>query len=46
MTEDEMKALLTPSAYVGRCPEQVSAFVAKIRPLIADLDGGNAEINL
>ena len=46
MTEDEMKALLTPSAYVGRCPEQVSAFVAKVRPLIADLDEGNAEINL
>ncbi len=46
LTEDEMKQLLTPSLYVGRCPEQVAAFVAKIRPLIAGLDDTSAEINL
>ena len=46
MTEEEMKALLTPSRYVGRCPEQVGAFIAKIRPLIEGLDGDNAEITL
>lgn len=23
MTEEEMEAVLTPSAYIGRCPEQV-----------------------
>ncbi|MBQ6065530.1 MAG: adenylosuccinate lyase [Clostridia bacterium] len=46
LTEDEMKQLLTPSRYVGRCPEQVSAFVEKIRPLIAGLDDASAEINL
>ena len=46
LTEDEMKQLLTPSRYVGRCPEQVGAFVAKIRPLIAGLDDASAEINL
>ncbi|MBQ6119735.1 MAG: adenylosuccinate lyase [Clostridia bacterium] len=46
LTEEEMKQLLTPSLYVGRCPEQVSAFVEKIRPLIAGLDDTSAEINL
>lgn len=46
MTEEEMRRLLTPSLYIGRCPEQVTAFVEKIRPLIADLEDGNAEINL
>ena len=46
LTEDEMKQLLTPSLYVGRCPEQVGAFVAKLRPLLADVDSASAEINL
>ena len=46
LTEDEMKQLLMPSLYVGRCPEQVSAFVTKIRPLIAGLDDTSAEISL
>ena len=46
LTEDEMKQLLTPSLYVGRCPEQVTAFVAKLRPLLADVDSASAEINL
>jgi adenylosuccinate lyase len=41
MTESEMEAVLTPSAYIGRCPEQVDAFLARIQPL---LDGaGNVE---
>ena len=46
LTEEEMKQLLTPSLYVGRCPEQVAAFVAKLRPLLADVDSASAEINL
>ena len=34
MTEAEMEAVLTPSAYIGRCPSQVDAFLAKVRPLL------------
>ena len=46
LTEEEMKALLTPSRYIGRCPEQVGAFAAKIKPLLAGLDDANAAIEL
>ena len=34
MTEEEMEAVLTPSAYIGRCPEQVDAFLRQLRPLL------------
>ena len=46
LTEAEMTKLLNPSLYIGRCPEQVSAFVNKIRPLLRGADGKSAEINL
>ena len=46
LTEAEMTELLTPALYIGRCPEQVSAFVEKIKPLLANADRKSAEINL
>ena len=46
LAEAEMTELLTPALYIGRCPEQVSAFVEKIKPLLANADGKSAEINL
>lgn len=46
LTEAEMTELLTPALYIGRCPEQVMAFVEKVKPLLADADGKSAEINL
>ena len=46
LTEAEMKKLLDPALYIGRCSEQVSAFVEKIKPLLANADGKSAEINL
>ena len=46
LTESEMNQLLTPSLYIGRCPEQVEAFVQKVKPLIDDISRDTAEINL
>ena len=46
LSEAEMNELLDPSQYIGRCPEQVTAFVNKIKPLIRDANGKSAEINL
>ena len=46
MTEEEMEAVLTPSAYIGRCPEQVDAFLAQVRPLLTDASTETPEINL
>ena len=46
LTEAEMKKLLDPALYIGRCSEQVTAFLEKIRPLLSGADGKSAEINL
>ena len=46
LTENEMKELLSPSLYIGRCPGQVEKLVAKVKPLIEGLERDNAEINL
>ena len=46
MTEAEMEAVLDPAAYIGRCPEQVTAFLAQVRPLLSGADDTAVEINL
>lgn len=46
LSEEEMNTLLTPSAYIGRCPEQVENFLCKIKPLLVGVTGESAEINL
>lgn len=46
MTEAELTETLNPSAYIGRCPAQVDAFLAKVKPLIAGIKKETAEISL
>ncbi len=46
MTEEELTETLNPSAYIGRCPAQVDAFLAKVKPLIAGIKKETAEISL
>ena len=46
LNEAEMNDVLDPSAYIGRCPDQVQALVDKTRPLITDISRENAEINI
>lgn len=46
LTETEMEELLTPELYIGRCPEQVEAFVNKIKPFLAGVEKESAEITL
>lgn len=46
LSEEEMTDVLDPSAYIGRCPEQVQALVDKTRPLYENIDRENAEINI
>lgn len=46
LSEAEMNKLLTPSLYIGRCPEQVDALLKKITPLISDVCRKSAEIEL
>ena len=46
LTEAEMKELLKPELYTGRCAEQVESLLAKTEPLIRDVAIETAEINL
>ncbi|MEF2836714.1 MAG: adenylosuccinate lyase [Oscillospiraceae bacterium] len=46
MTNAEMEAVLEPTAYIGRCPEQVEQFLASIQGVISNVSKVSAEINL
>ena len=46
MTEEELSALLCPEDYIGRCPEQVDAFLVKVRPLIEGVAIASGDIEL
>lgn len=46
MTEAELTALLRPEDYIGRCPEQVDAFLAKVQPLVDHVSAQSGDISL
>ncbi len=46
LTAAEMGELLDPARYIGRCPEQVEAFLTRIRPLLDGASAGDAEIDV
>lgn len=46
LSEEDMNKLLEPSLYIGRCPEQVEAFVTKVKPFLSGIERESAEINL
>ena len=46
LTLEEMEELLDPKLYTGRCAEQVTRFLEKVRPLLKDAGGSTAEIDL
>ena len=46
MSPEEIAAMLDPKLYIGRCPEQVDAFLARVRPAFARASEGNVEISL
>lgn len=46
MTEKDMKELLRPDRYTGRCGEQVTAFINQIRPLLTEKRTDAADIEL
>ena len=46
MTEEEIRAVLDPSKFTGRCAEQVSAYLEKIRPYTEAEGVQEEEINV
>ncbi len=45
-SEEEILAQLDPKAYTGRCAEQVSAYLKKLRPLLSSVIPEKVEINV
>ena len=45
LTESEMTNILEPSRYTGRCPEQVTLYLTKIKPYLS-FEGDNDSIEL
>ena len=43
---EEMEALLDPQRYIGRCPEQVEAFLETVRPMLGGAAADSAEIDV
>ena len=46
MSEAEMVELLSPENYIGRCKEQVEAFLEQNRSVWEAAPGGSAELNV
>ena len=46
MTAQELNGLLDPADYIGRCPQQIDAFLARIRSLLEDIPTGQVELSL
>lgn len=46
LTGEELDELLKPSLYIGRCPEQVKAYVEAVRPLVEGADVKAEDINI
>ena len=46
MTEEEMRAVLDPAKYTGRCGAQVSALAHKLKPLFRDAADGTDSIEI
>lgn len=46
LTDSEIRDILRPELYIGRCPQQVDQFLSTIKPLIEGVKAQSAEINL
>ena len=46
LTEEEIRAGLQPEKYIGRCPEQVDQYLARLRPLLEEVQAARVEINV
>jgi len=46
LSRSELEALLDPQLYIGRCANQVSAYLAKLAPILAEADSDTPEINV
>jgi len=46
LSERDMAALLSPERYIGRCPEQVDAYLERLQPLLSGAAVQDAELEV
>ena len=46
LTAEEIRELLKPEDYIGRCPRQVEAFLEELRPLLEGVEAGRTELEV
>ena len=46
LSKDDIKGILDPALYTGRCGHQVENLVAKVRPMLGEVNNEIADINL
>ena len=46
LTGEQIRAGLQPEKYIGRCPEQVTAYLERLKPVLADVGSSTVEINV
>ena len=46
LTAEELNELLDPTDYIGRCPQQVEAFLARVQPVLKDISIGRVGLSL
>ncbi len=46
LSEAEMKELLKPELYIGRCEEQVSLYLEKLQPVLSAAEKQDVTIDL
>lgn len=46
LSDDDIRDVLRPELYIGRCPQQVDSYLAVIKPLIEGADGKSADISI
>ena len=46
MTKEEMEAVLDPGRYTGRCSEQVEVYLKQVEPLLSQVSGESAQIEV
>ena len=46
LSDEEMKELLKPKLYIGRCEEQVNLFLEKLQPILSAAEKQDITIDL
>ena len=46
LSEAEIDEIMSPASYIGRCPQQVDAFLEQVRPLLAGTQKRGARLDL